>query len=700
MEMSQYLEVFIEESKEHLQTVNDSLLALEKNPQDLSIVNEIFRAAHTLKGMSATMGYQDLANLTHIMENVLDAVRNHQIEVDSNILDIVFDAVDDLEAMVTDISAGGSGERNVEVVVEKLKRIEQGEKPADVQHSNVDVTSQHNISVDEENASLPDTISDLDEFELTVLQESDERGFTNFQILVELREDCLLKAARVYMVFEVLEQIGEVIKSNPAVDQLEEENFDHTFSILIVSEESNEEIKNRIEKVSEIESVDVKEFSINQYQNNSQSNGQDFKSEQEVVPSDSEKELETTTSSVATMTPPQEKTEEPSTTKQQTSQNKTIRVNIERLDVLMNLFEELVIDRGRLEQISNDLDHTELEETVERMSRISGDLQNIILNMRMVPVEQVFNRFPRMVRQLARDLNKKVNLDISGAETELDRTVIDEIGDPLVHLIRNSLDHGIESPDHRVQQGKTDEGTLSLEAYHSGNHVFIEVSDDGGGINRDKVLDKAISNGVITQEQAKGLSNQQVFDLIMESGFSTADKVSDVSGRGVGLDVVKNTIESLGGTITIDSKLGEGSVFSIQLPLTLSIISVMLVEVQQEKYAIPLSSIIETAIVKKDDIMHAHNKKVIDFRGRVVPLVFLKDVLDVPVEEEEDYYSVVLVRKGDKTAGLVVDSFIGQQEVVLKSLGNYLTNVFAISGATILGDGQVALILDSNALIK
>ncbi|KGP74008.1 chemotaxis protein CheA [Pontibacillus yanchengensis] len=701
MEMSQYLEVFIEESKEHLQTVNDSLLSLEKNPEDLTIVSEIFRAAHTLKGMSATMGYQDLANLTHKMENVLDAVRNQQIEVDSNILDIVFDAVDDLEAMVTDISAGGSGERNVEVVVGKLKRIEQGEKPADVQQSNDDSLNQDRMMETETESSQSETITDLDEFELTVLQESDERGFTNYQIVVELREDCLLKAARVYMVFEVLEQIGEVIKSKPSVDQLEEENFENTFSILIVSQESSEEIQSRVEKVSEINKVDVTEFSVNQFKEQSQYNEQTSSPDSEVNQTDSENETEATTSSVATMTPPQEKAEEPSKTKQQPSQNKTIRVNIERLDVLMNLFEELVIDRGRLEQISNDLNHTELQETVERMSRISGDLQNIILNMRMVPVEQVFNRFPRMVRQLARDLNKKVNLDISGAETELDRTVIDEIGDPLVHLIRNSLDHGIESPDKRVQHGKPEEGTLSLEAYHSGNHVFIEVSDDGGGINRDKVLEKAISNGVITQEQAKGLSNQQVFDLIMESGFSTADKVSDVSGRGVGLDVVKNTIESLGGTITIDSKLGEGSVFSIQLPLTLSIISVMLVEVQHEKFAIPLSSIIETAIVKKDDIMHAHNKKVIDFRGRVVPLVFLKDVLDVPVElEQGDYYSIVLVRKGDKMAGLVVDSFIGQQEVVLKSLGNYLTNVFAISGATILGDGQVALILDSNALIK
>jgi two-component system, chemotaxis family, sensor kinase CheA len=390
-----------------------------------------------------------------------------------------------------------------------------------------------------------------------------------------------------------------------------------------------------------------------------------------------------------------------STSRQSNASSKTIRVNIERLDVLMNLFEELVIDRGRLEQISKDLNNPELNETVERMTRISGDLQSIILTMRMVPVETVFNRFPRMVRQLARDLNKKIELEIIGAETELDRTVIDEIGDPLVHLIRNALDHGIEMPEVRSKNGKPEQGTVKLKAFHSGNHVFIELEDDGAGINKQRVMEKAIQKGIVTEEVAQTLSDRQIYELILASGFSTADQISDISGRGVGLDVVKATIESLGGAITIDSSAGEGSLFSIQLPLTLSIISVMLVEIEDEKYAIPLSSIIETAIVKKGEIMNAHNQKVIDFRGKVVPLLFLEDVFEVPKDsKDEEFYSVVVVRKGEKMAGLVVDSFIGQQEIVLKSLGNYLNDVFAISGATILGDGQVALIIDCNALIK
>ncbi|QST01604.1 chemotaxis protein CheA [Pontibacillus sp. ALD_SL1] len=697
MEMSQYLEVFIEESKEHLQTVNDSLLKLEKSPEDLTIVSEIFRAAHTLKGMSATMNYQDLANLTHKMENVLDLIRNSKIQVDSDLLDIIFDAVDDLEAMVGDIATGGQGARDVQQVVVKLERIEEGEAPAKVQHEQIALKSK------EETTSEISNELNLDEFQRTVLMESAEQGFTNYEITVSLTKDCMLKGARVYMVFEVLEQIGEVAQSAPTVDQLEEENFDLQFKVLLLSTHDEEDIQARILKVSEVDSVVIKKVTADDYVSTTETGSlatspykDDSKDESKQQPDDKERIAVAVKEKIES--PEESKTQE---SPQKAAQSKTIRVNIDRLDVLMNLFEELVIDRGRLEQISTDLNHSELQETVERMSRISGDLQSIILNMRMVPVEQVFNRFPRMVRQLARDLNKKVNLVVEGAETELDRTVIDEIGDPLVHLIRNSLDHGIETPESRVAKGKPEEGNLKLQAYHSGNHVFIEISDDGGGINRDKVLQKAINNGLVTNEQASGLSDQQVFDYIMSSGFSTADEISDVSGRGVGLDVVKNTIESLGGSITIDSVPDKGSTFSIQLPLTLSIISVMLVEVQQEKYAVPLSSIIETAIVKKEDIMHAHNKQVIDFRGNVVPLVSLEDVFEVPREVDKgDYYSIVIIRKGDKMAGLVVDSFIGQQEVVLKSLGNYLQNVFAISGATILGDGQVALIIDSNALIK
>lgn len=669
MDLNQYLEVFIDESKEHLQTCNEQLLELEKNPTNLSIVNEIFRSAHTLKGMSATMGYEDLANLTHKMENVLDAIRNEKLFVTPELLDVVFMATEDLEEMVESIASGGDGKRDVQVVMEKLHLLETGELPI--------ATSEAAPTMELEQRKV--SSMSYDEFERTVISQSKEQGFSCYEVTVTLRQDCMLKAARVFMVFEILEKSGEVIKSVPSVELLEDEKFDASFTVTIVSKESRDDLVSKIGKVSEVEEIHVTLLHLEEtVVSNKQEQAQETPRSEEVVKA---------------------KDQEVSTTKN--SSSKTIRVNIERLDILMNLFEELVIDRGRLEQISKELNHGELHETVERMSRISGDLQNIILTMRMVPVETVFNRFPRMVRQLARDLNKKIHLEVIGAETELDRTVIDEIGDPLVHLIRNAIDHGIEMPATRKAAGKDEEGTVELKAYHSGNHVFIEIQDDGNGISREKVLAKAISKGIVTQEMASTMSDRQVFELIMASGFSTAETISDISGRGVGLDVVRSTIESLGGTITIDSIEGKGSTFSIQLPLTLSIISVMLVEVEAEKYAIPLSSIIETAIVKRADILNAHNQQVIDFRGKVVPLVFLNSVFEVPNSGElDEFFSVVIVRKGDKMAALVVDSFIGQQEVVLKSLGNYLSSAFAISGATILGDGQVALIVDCNALIK
>ncbi|AYV71150.1 chemotaxis protein CheA [Bacillus sp. PK3-056] len=684
MEMSQYLEVFIEESKEHLQACNEHLLELEKDPENLQIVNEIFRAAHTLKGMSATMGYEDLASLTHQMENVLDAIRNKKIIFSPEILDVIFLAVDDLDAMVESIASGGDGKRNVEAVVEKLIQIEKG-LPLNQNTAEAEVA----VTAIED---APAKQNQYDEFETTVLQQSSDQGFFTYEINITLKSDCLLKAARVYMIFEALESLGEVVKSIPPVEELEEEKFDYDFMATLISKEAADKIEASVMKVSEVEKVAVREFFAN-----SQSAKQQTIVETPVVEA---VQAKTDNTSVTENSTPAEtkQTEKQTGTK---VSNKTIRVNIERLDILMNLFEELVIDRGRLEQISSTLKDQELHETVERMSRVTGDLQNIILNMRMVPVETVFNRFPRMVRQLARDLNKKIDLQIVGAETELDRTVIDEIGDPLVHLIRNALDHGVETPEVRRANNKSEEGTVVLRAYHSGNHVFIELEDDGAGINKEKVLSKAINKGIISKEVAKTLTNNQIAELIFASGFSTADQISDISGRGVGLDVVKNTIESLGGSITIESEEGKGSLFSIQLPLTLSIISVMLVEIQAEKYAIPLSSIIETAIVNKNDLMHAHDQTVIDFRGKVVPLLFLKDIFDVPSAGiESDYYSVVIVRKGDKLAGLVVDGFIGQQEVVLKSLGTYLSSAYAISGATILGDGQVALIMDCNALIK
>ncbi|WP_019119138.1 chemotaxis protein CheA [Brevibacillus massiliensis] len=679
MDLNQYLDMFIEESKEHLQAINANLLQLENQPDDVAIVNEIFRSAHTLKGMAATMGFEDMASLTHEVENVLDLVRNHKLTINSSIMDVIFQSVDLIETMVYNIIDGGDGSADVSEPVAKLRAIVAGDLQA-IASSPAEKPKQSGKG---DAADSADGLRhyQLDDYAVSVMKESQTNGYNLLGIRVSLREDCVLKAARAYMVFDQLEANGEVIKSIPSVEEIENERFDTSFEVVYVSMKTEAEVRSLIESISEISDVAIESIKLPSQTIEVVSAAKEAAASAPAAPG--KKPAETGAAPVV-----------------KRQGGKTIRVDIERLDILMNLFSELVIDRGRLEQLARDLGKSELQETVEHMSRISGDLQNIILTMRMVPVEQVFNRFPRMVRDLAKELNKKVNLEIEGAETELDRTFIDEIADPLVHLLRNSIDHGIESPQVRLASGKPEEGTVSLKAYHSGNYVLIEVSDDGAGISRDKILNKAIERGIITSAQAEGLNDKQVYDFLFHSGFSTAAVVSDISGRGVGLDVVKTKIESLGGSVSVDSKLGLGTTFLIQLPLTLSIISAMLVQIGSEKYAVPLSSIIETAVYRKEEIMMVHGQKVIDFRGRVVPLVMLKEIFSIPNPAETDDVSVVIVRKGDKMAGIVVDSFIGQQEIVLKTLGKYLTNVFAISGATILGDGQVALILDCNMLIR
>lgn len=670
MDLNNYLEMFIEESKEHLQAINDELLKLETEPQNTAIVNEIFRSAHTLKGMAGSMGYEDLASLTHQMENVLDLLRNSNLKITSEIMDVIFKCVDFIEKMVDSIEQGGDGKENVTDIVYQLEKIQ---NPTDSHHAEP-------LDAYREVAATAELV--IDQYQLTVINEARKIGNNVYQITVTIDEKCVMKSVRAYMVFQAAEEVGVIIQTNPPVEQIEEDDFGYSFTLLMLSECDPQEIHKQLIYVSEVKEVIVSER-MNQ---------------------ETEETGKPASIAVAKKEPTSlSQDKEDSDVSKKKHRSKSIRVDIDKLDQLMNLFSELIIDRGRLEQISRKTGLSELTETVEHMTRISTDLQGLILNMRMVPVEQVFNRFPRMVRDLAKDLNKKIQLVVEGAETELDRTVIDEIGDPLVHLLRNALDHGLESTEERKATNKPEEGTVLLKAYHGGNHVFIEVVDDGKGINREKVLNKAIERGVVSEEEAKSLTDQQVYALIMSSGFSTAEKISDISGRGVGLDVVKTKIESLGGVINIDSTPGQGSTFLIQLPLTLSIIFAMLVKVEEETYAIPFSSIVEITTVSEDHVSTLHGQKVIQFRGQVVPLVYLTDVFHVPSTESEydnQPLFIVIVRKGDKTVGLVVTEVLGQQEVVLKSLGGFLINLFAISGATILGNGEVALIIDSNQFIK
>jgi two-component system, chemotaxis family, sensor kinase CheA len=686
MDTNQYLSIFIDESNDHLQSLNENMLRLEQQPDDIGIVQIIFRSAHTLKGMSAAMGFEDLASLTHEMENVLDLVRNGKLSMNEKIFDALFKCLDALEAMVQDVIKGGSGRGDVAELVERLKSIVTG-----------DASSSSSTPSSASAGSSARLI--LDQFQLSVLSQSMDGGHHVYYIEVKLQEDCFLKAARAYMVFDVLERNGEVVKAHPSVEEIEQEKFGRSFAVYYISKIDEAALRESISRVSEIESVDITAVD--------KSSLNDVSHSESVNQSVSEAVKETAAASVSVSSAPvtgnrPSPSGAPAAIAGASTSTRTIRVDIERLDSLMNLLSELLIDRVRLEQLSSEVKRGDLTETVEHMARVSADLQNIVLKLRMVPVDSVFNRFPRMVRDVAKSLGKKVDLVITGADTELDRTVIDEIGDPLVHLIRNAVDHGLESVSERTAAGKPETGTVHLRAYHSGNHVFIEIEEDGKGINHAKVLETAVKRGVVSAEEAKSLSEDQVNMLIFAPGFSTADKVTDLSGRGVGLDVVKSKILSLGGHVSVESKQGSGTKFTIQLPLTLSIIAAMLVKLGSEKYAFPLSSIIETGAISKADIKSVHGNYVTDYRSSIIPVVSLAAVLDSPDyrEDNEAETEMLVIRKGDKLAAVLIDEFIGQSEIVLKPLGKYLTNTEVVSGATILGDGQVALIIDPNSLIK
>ncbi|MWV43529.1 chemotaxis protein CheA [Paenibacillus sp. HJL G12] len=700
MDMNQYLSMFIDESNDHLQSLNENMLLLEGSPNDLSIVQVIFRSAHTLKGMAATMGFEDMASLTHQMENVLDLVRNEKLAMQDFIFDTLFKGLDALESMVQDITEGGEGKADVSEIVASLQAIVRGEDPSG---KGTGAAAQASASAPKVGAAIQ-----LDEFQYSVLNQSIADGHRVLYLDVHIRENCQLKAVRAYMVFDLLERSGEVVKSSPSVQDIEQEKFEHSFSLYYITLKDPAELESQILNVSEIDKVTVMELDQESLQQMSElgSASQEAAAVAE-APAKEEAANAVTTQAEAKEQTGQKQTPQAPAAKTPSktggaAPSRTIRVDIERLDVLMNLFSELLIDRVRLEQLASEVQNHALTETVEHMSRVSSDLQDIVMKLRMVPVDTVFNRFPRMIRDLAKSLDKKVDLIITGAETELDRTVIDEIGDPLVHLLRNAVDHGIEPIADRISSGKPETGTVHLRAFHSGNHVFIEIEEDGRGIYRENILKTAIKKGVVTQEQASAMSDEEVNQLLFAPGFSTAEKISDVSGRGVGLDVVNAKITSLGGQVTIYSTPGKGTNFSVQLPLTLSIIAAMMVKMGSEKYAIPLSSIVETGIVRKEQIRTVHGNKMVEFRGQHIPLISLSKIFNIKDfnEHEEAETEIIVIHKGERLAALAIDEFIGQNEIVLKSLGKYLPQIKGISGATILGDGQVALILDPNVFIK
>ena len=499
----------------------------------------------------------------------------------------------------------------------------------------------------------------------------------------------MLKAARAFLVFKNLEGHCEVIKSEPSTQDIEDERFDFDFRILITTEEPLDTIINIIKSVSEIKDAESKQVT--------EKIGEEAEKEevkQETKPAKQE---------TKPAKPAAKQTGKEASKPAAKPVSHTVRVDIEKLDVLMNLVSELIIAKNGLVSASNDgenggIKSANFTEQIEYLERVTTNLHESVMKVRMMPIESVISKFPRMVRDLSKKLDKKMELYITGEETELDRTVIDEIGDPIMHMIRNSADHGLEPTEVRIERGKPEVGTIELNAFQEGNNVVIEVKDDG--IDTERVKAKAVEKGAITQEQADSMTEKEAIDLLFRPSFSTAEKITDVSGRGVGLDVVKSKIEALGGDVEVKSVFGQGSTFSIRLPLTLAIIQALMVKLGDEKYAISLGSIETIEDIAISEIKYVHAKEVIHLRGSVIPLIRLREILDVPGEpEESDTIVVVIVRKGDKLAGLVVDSLIGQMEIVIKSLGKYISINKMISGATILGDGSVALIIDANTLV-
>lgn len=698
MDVSQYLEIFIDETKEHLQSLNEQLLILEKEPENLDTINEIFRAAHTLKGMSGTMGYKRMQNLTHNMENIFSEIRNGKMSVTATIVDLLFKGLDALENYLSIISTtGDEGTEDYADIISQLDvclKQGLGELPTASAASNTGVA----VAAEEKTESTSETDAKekfkkfkYADHEKHAMQEAITTGQHVYGITVFIQESCLLKAARAFLVFKTLEGIGTVIKSEPAVQDIEDEKFDFDFSMALITKESMETVKKAIMSVSEVDSVYTAEIDAGEI-----ALPKEKAEEQKAVSGNSG-----TTAAAAQAAPEKKQT----TQNSKPVVNRSVRVDIEKLDDLMNLVSELIIAKNGLVSINNADDATKqnnsgFNEQIEYLERITTNLHTSVMKVRMVPLESVVNRFPRMIRDLSKKLDKKMELYISGEDTELDRTVIDEIGDPLLHLLRNAADHGLESNEERVALGKPEVGSVILNAFQEGNNVVIEVKDDGKGIDANKIRAKAIEKGTITPEQAEAMTDKEVIDLLFRPSFSTAEKISDVSGRGVGLDVVKTKIESLGGDVEVRTTLGQGSNFIIRLPLTLAIIQSLMVELGSEKYAIPLGSIQTIEDIPVSDVKYVQTKEVINLRGSVIPLIRLNEVLDIESSKTKDEnLTVVIVTKGDKLAGFVVDNLIGQQEIVIKSIGKYINNSKMISGATILGDGEVALILDVNTLV-
>ncbi len=681
VDLGEFLEFYLLDSSEQIERLGAGLLQLEKEGENIGLINDLFRSAHSLKGASGTMGFTPIVALTHAAEDLLDRLRQGKIDVSLEMIDILLAVTDRIKEMLSQVEQRQEISVGFEDLVSSMRALLNGEKP---------VVPKNPQSVQEKDAMakyVPLNFS-LTQTEGEKMNDAHMMGHGVYQVDVKLAPGTLMKAVRAVMATQRIEGMGTVIKLLPSIEDLEVGTAEG-FSLLVLCDEPVDEIQRELLEISELMDVVIHPYP--------DSEGVVEK------PLSNQKVAVEPIAAIPVSTAPVTET----VGGESNTQVHTIRVDTVRMDNLINLVGEMVITRTRLVQIGLDLKAqysmdtmvNNLNEANVYLGRLMNDLQESVMRLRMVAIGTVFSRFPRLVRDLAKKTGKEMELVLKGEDTELDKTVVEVIGDPLMHLIRNSVDHGIESPEVRRASGKPELGTITLDAYHEGNHIAIVIADDGAGLDLAKIRSIAVSKGLVGEREE--LSDTDISNLIFLPGFSTADKVTDISGRGVGMDVVKKALNNLGGMVDITTRKGKGTTFTILLPLTLAIIQALLVEVGEEIYAVPLSSVLETLLVKRNDIKTVGDLPMVQLRGNTLPLISLQEKFGLPTPEtDSSEVYVVVVGFGDKALGLIVDELRGQQEVVIKSLGDFLNNLPGIAGATILGDGKVTLILDVGSLIQ
>ncbi len=665
--------VFMEELEEKIQSINDNVLLLEKSGDSPEVIQEIFRAAHTIKGSSGVMGFEKMMNLTHEIENLFDRLRQGTMKVSTSLVDILFESLDYLKLLKDEIT-GDAKDVSVTGITEKLQAFQAAGAGEEVDDRDLGESVEPAVSAGLINGVIIDLI-----------KEAELRGFQVYQVTVRVSKDCQMKNVRAFLVFEGLQQAGEILNSTPSAEDIQDGKYDDSFTLVYISQEDVDQIKNTVMSISEIDSVDIQYIDSNEISVAEESKGTE----------PIQREVKADSSSLA-----------PASLEKTTI--KTVRVDVQKLDTLMNLVSELVIDRTRLVRFvdifENKYGSEELVENINEISshlgQITTDLQEEIMKARMLPVSTVFSRMPRMVRDIAQKLGKEIEFIVEGQETELDRNVIEVIGDPLIHLIRNSIDHGIEAPEERVEIGKTRSGVVKLKASYVESHIVITISDDGKGIDVERIKKIAMDKGLLKSDALERMNDQEILDLIFEAGFSTVDIVSDVSGRGVGMDIVRSQIEQINGTVEYSTEVGKGTVFQIRLPLTLVIVKALMVGMADSVYAFPLPNVMETLSIDESEIKLVGQSEVIVVRGNVLPLLRMSDLFMDRSEREDEKLYVVVLGFGNRRVGVIVDRLLGEQEIVIKTLGSYLGQITGISGATILGDGRVALIIDAKGIIK